>query len=346
MYQPQAYATALSFMLVSMVCWGSWANTLKLVPRYPFQLFYWDYILGILLGSLAWGFTLGSMGGGTGSGSLGFAASLAQADQTHILYAFAGGAVFNIANLLLVAAIEIAGLAVAFPLGIGLALVVGVIVSYAQAPKGDPVLLFGGVLLVIGAIVLNALAYRRREASLGGERGVVSRRGIWISLGCGVLMGSFYPLVSAALDGPRALGPYSVAFVFAVGAALCSVPVNYALMKRPLTATAPLAMSGYTAAPVRWHLVGMLGGAIWMTGSVFSFVASTVQIVGPAISYAIGQGATMVSVLWGLFVWHEFRGAPRGSRVLLAPMLALFVAGLAAVACAFFFFMFVRGACC
>src|SRR4029077_18724509 len=206
MYQPEAYAAALLFMLTSMICWGSWANTMKLTPGYPFQLFYWDYVIGIILGSLLWGFSLGSAGGG----ELSFLNNIHQADSPHIWFAIAGGAVFNLANLLLVAAIDIAGLAVAFPLGIGLALVVGVILNYMLQPKGNVLLLFGGVALVMLAIVLDATAYRRREA----ERRSVSSRGIQLSIACGILMGIFYPLVTKAVAGPGSLGPYSVAFFF------------------------------------------------------------------------------------------------------------------------------------
>jgi glucose uptake protein len=283
-------------------------------------------VIGLLLASLLWAVTLGSLA----EGGEAFASNLAQADRDHILYAIAGGMVFNAANLLLVAAIDIAGMAVAFPLGIGVALVIGVLVSYSQAPKGNPFLLFGGMALVVGAIVLSALAYRRREA----VKGAFTPRGIWISLACGLLMGSFYPFVNEALSGERSLGPYSVAFVFAIGVALCALPLNYLMMRNPLTDSAPLSMTGYRQARPSWHLIGLLGGMIWMTGTVFNFVASSAQIVGPAISYAIGQGATMVSVIWGVFVWKEFRGAPKDATRLLLPMFLLFAAGLGAIACA------------
>src|SRR5580704_1609810 len=194
MYQPEAYAVALAFMIVSMLCWGSWANTMKLTAGYAFQLFYWDYVIGIVVASLGWGLTLGNWGGG----DLSFLSNISLADSRHILFAIAGGVVFNVANLLLVAAIDIAGLAVAFPVGIGLALVVGVLLNYAIAPAGNPLLLFGGMLLVVLAIILDALAYRRRES----ERRSISVRGIWISIACGILMGIFYPLVTKAVSGP------------------------------------------------------------------------------------------------------------------------------------------------
>src|SRR3954468_20329062 len=233
MYQPEAYGVALAFMITSMICWGSWANTMKLTAGYAFQLFYWDYVIGILLGSVLWGFTLGSAGGG----SLAFVNNLQQADASHIEYAIAGGAVFNVANLLLVAAIDIAGLAVAFPVGIGLALVVGVLLNYALAPKGNVLLLFGGVALVLLAIITDAVAYRRR----GDKAQTVSARGIQISIACGILMGLFYPLVTKATSGPASLGPYAVAFFFAIGILICAVPVNYLFMRRPLTGPRPSA---------------------------------------------------------------------------------------------------------
>jgi glucose uptake protein len=326
MYQPEAYAAALLFMLGSMICWGSWANTMKLTAGYPFQLFYWDYVIGILLGALLWGFTLGSHG----DSGLPFLADLQHADTRHILFALAGGAVFNVANLLLVAAIDIAGLAVAFPVGIGLALIVGVLLNYSLAPRGNPELLFGGVLLVTLAIFFDALAYRRRES----ERKKVSSRGIQLSLACGVLMGVFYPLVAKAISGPQSLGPYAVALFFALGTALCAIPVNYFLMRRPLTQARPVTMTDYFSARSSWHLWGIIGGIIWCSGAVMNFVASHSQIVGPAISYGIGQGATMISALWGVFIWREFDGAPADARKLIPLVFVLFLAGLTSVALA------------
>ena len=212
------------------------------------------------------------------------------------------------ANLLLVAAIDIAGLAVAFPIGIGLALVVGVLLNYFISPQGSPLLLFGGVLLVVLAIVVDALAYRRRETT----RKTLSARGIQISLACGVLMGVFYPLVAKAITGDHSLGPYSVAFFFALGTAACAVPVNYFLMRKPLTGGQPVSMADYCKGRGAWHWWGVVGGMIWCTGAVLNFVASHAHIIGPAVSYAIGQGATMISAIWGVFVWKEFASAPPG----------------------------------
>lgn len=326
MYQPEAYGIALLFMIGSMMCWGSWANTMKLTPGFAFQLFYWDYVIGIIAASLVWGLTLGSLGGG----ELSFLRNISSADSTHIIFALLGGAVFNVANLLLVAAIEIAGLAVAFPIGIGLALVVGVLLNYFIAPQGSPLLLFGGVLLVVLAIVVDAMAYRRRETT----QKTLSARGIQISLACGVLMGVFYPLVAKAITGDHALGPYTVAFFFALGTAACAIPVNYFLMRKPLAGGPPVSMADYGKGRAVWHLWGILGGMIWCTGAVLNFAASHAHIIGPAVSYAIGQGATMISAIWGVFVWKEFANAPPSARKLIPLMFVFFLIGLGAVAIA------------
>jgi glucose uptake protein len=325
LFQPETYLVALSLMVVSMVCWGSWANTTKACAGFRFQLFYWDYVVGLVVGALLWGLTLGSFG----SSGRPFVADLGSADRSHILYAMLGGVVFNAANLLLVAAIEIAGLAVAFPIGIGLALVVGAVTSYVLAPGGNAWLLFFGIALVVAAIVLDALAYRLREAAHRS----LSVRGVAISLVAGLLMGSFYPFVSKAMSGPDALGPYAVSLVFVAGVVGCAIPLNYLLMRKPLVGT-PVGMSGYVRARGAWHAWGIAGGAIWCTGAVFNFVASRAHLVGPAVSYSIGQGATMISAAWGVFVWKEFAGAPPLAKRFLVWMFVLFLVGLTAIALA------------
>jgi glucose uptake protein len=325
LYQPETYSIALTFMITSMLCWGTWANAIKLCPGYRFQVFYWDYVIGLFFGAVAWGVTLGS----AGTTGYSFFADLAHADAHHIWLAVAGGAVFNVANLLLVAAIEIAGLSVAFPVGIGLALVVGAVSSYVIAPAGNPILLFCGIAVVVLAIVLDAAAYRLRE-----KRRSVSSRGVTLSLISGVLMGSFYPFVSRAMSGPGAPGPYAASFYFVVGVGVCSLFANTLLMRKPLDGREPVSFRAYAQARPAWHLWGVIGGTIWCTGAVLNFVASRAHIVGPAVSYSIGQGATMISASWGVFVWHEFSAAPPRSKTLLAWMFVFFLCGLTAVALA------------
>ena len=333
MFLPESYHAALLLMILSMLCWGSWANTLKLCPRYRFQLFYWDYVFGVALGSLVWGLTAGSLG----HEGLPFTQAIAHTPGSAILYAVCGGAIFNVANLLLVAAIDVAGLAVAFPIGIGLALIVGAVSSYLVHPAADPLLLFGGVALVTVAIVLDAAAYRKRDK----DAPAATTRGIVISLVAGLLMGSFYPLVARAMAGDPARpeiappGPYAIALFFAIGVLLINIPANWLLMKKPLDGKPSVSGADYWQAEFGWHMAGVFGGFVWCAGAVSNFVASQAHVnIGPAVSYSIGQGATMVSALWGVFVWREFAGASRGAKVLLAFMFVFFLLGLGAVALA------------
>src|ERR1700688_1250942 len=263
MFLPQTYQTALFLMILSMLCWGSWANTLKLCPNFRFQLFYWDYVIGLVLGAFVWGFTAGSFGH---SGSS-FLADVIHAPLHAMVWAACGGIIFNVANLLLVAAIDVAGLAVAFPVGIGLALIVGTVSSYFVHPAGNPLLLFGGVALVTVAIVLDAAAYRQRESSAKAA----TTRGIVLSLIAGLLMGSFYPLVARAMAsdpgqpnnpgvGNPGVGPYAVALFFAIGVLLSTVPANPALMAHPLDGKPAVDGADFGRAPLSWHIAGRIGG--------------------------------------------------------------------------------------
>jgi glucose uptake protein len=325
MFIPQLYSVALVMMVLSMLCWGSWPNTYKLCKNWRFELLYWDYVWGILLAALLIGLTFGRTDPASPDS---FFHNLAAADTRHLAYAFLGGIVYNFANILIVGAIAIAGMAVAFPVGIGLALVIGSILNYIITPKGNPLLLFGGIALVCVAIVLDALAYRKVSPDLA-----VSKKGIVMSLLGGVGMGLFYPLVATALKGEGHLVPYTVAFIFTLGVVLSNIPFNYFFMRRPVTGT-PLAMSDYLRGTGAVHFWGVLGGIIWAVGTISNFVASYAQMVGPATSYALGQGATMVGAIWGVFVWKEFRGARPDVIRLLTLMFILFLLGLACVALA------------
>jgi glucose uptake protein len=324
MFLPNAFAMALVMMITSTLCWGSWANTYKLTRGYRFELFYWDYAIGIVLVSLIWAFTLGS----TGGAGEGFLANVAAADSANIAWALVGGFIFNIANLLLVAGIDMAGLAVAFPLSIGIALVVGVVLSYAIEPRGNPVVLAAGVGLALVAVVLDGRAYQ----ALAGQGSRVSRKSIVVCIVSGLLMGSFAPFVTRALTSGHALGPYSIAVFFTLGALLSCCVVNVYFMKHPLIG-APVDFSGFTRARAADHLLGVLGGFIWGTGTVFNFVAAS--LVGVAISYAIGQAAPMVAALWGVAVWREFSGAPRRAWTYVGLMFACYAAALAVIASAY-----------
>lgn len=334
-YLPHSYPVAVAFCLVTMLCWGSWANTQKLAGRsWPFQLFYWDYALGVLLFSLVAAFTLGSLG----AGGRPFLADLGQAETRWLGSAALGGVLFNLSNILLVAAIDIAGIAVAFPVGVGLALVLGVITTYLTTREGNVNVLAAGVLCIVIAILLDALAYRRLASASQG----LSRKGLLLSVAAGVLMGFFYKYVAQAMaqitgSGPSLsmeagkLGPYTALVCFSTGVLASNFIWNTWFMRRPVTGSPVSGRDYFTKGSLRLHLVGILGGLVWNMGMAFSIVAST--RAGAALSYGLGQGATMVGALWGVFIWREFRGAPRGTPALLAAMFAFYLAGLAILAC-------------
>jgi glucose uptake protein len=342
MILPHTYGAALALMILSMLCWGSWANTYKLAGKWRFELFYFDYAFGLLLASLIYAFTTGSLG----FDGFSFSDDLMNAGKRQLLYGFAGGVVFNLANMLLTAAIAVAGLAVAFPVGIGLALVVGVLLNWLVKPAGNPMLLVGGLVLIVAAIVVDAMAYRylgflrHEELAKAGKvkstRRPTSVKGIVLALVAGLLMGTFYPLVAKGQEGEIGLGPYSVGVVFAVGVFLSTFVFNLFFMNLPVEGE-PVEILDYFKGRPSQHLLGLLGGAVWFTGAIASFVTASpkgdVQ-VGPAISYAMGQGATLISALWGILIWKEFKGADMRIKSLLALMLVLFASGLALVSLA------------
>ncbi|MCE5200268.1 MAG: GRP family sugar transporter [Armatimonadota bacterium] len=319
----ESYPLAVALCLVTMLCWGSWANTQKLAGKeWRFQLFYWDYAIGVLLLSLIMAFTAGSYG----IYGRPFLADLTQASASAIGFALLGGVIFNLSNILFVAAIDIAGMAVAFPIAVGLALIIGVITNYISRPEGNPVLLFLGLLGVVIAILLDAAAYKR----LSADRKETSK-GVCISIVSGIAMGFFYRFVVKAMvvnfahPAQGLMTPYTAVVFFSVGLLLSNFVFNSIVMAKPFTGK-PVSYRDYFKGNPGLHLIGILGGVIWNTGMSTSIIAS--GAAGPAISYGLGQGATMVAALWGVFIWREFQKAPKGTNRLLTLMFLSFIIGL------------------
>jgi glucose uptake protein len=318
-----SYGVAVFLAFITMLCWGSWANTQKLAQKqWPFQLFYWDYAIGVLVLSLVLAFTAGSIG----TEGRSFLSDLAQADGKSLLFAFLGGVVFNIANILLVAAIAIAGMSVAFPIGIGLALALGVIVNYISTPVGNPVVLFIGVTFVVLAIILSAMAYRKLPSQT-----TTKTKGIVISLAAGVLMGFWYYFVAASMSEnfvnpvEGKLTPYTASVIMAIGLFVSNFVWNSIFMYRPIEGEKVTYRDYFKKGDTKLHLIGILGGVIWGLGTVVNIIAA--EQAGFAISYGLGQGATLISALWGVFIWKEFKGA-KGVNGLLTAMFLFFVVGL------------------
>lgn len=321
----ESYTLAVAMCFVTMLCWGSWANTQKLASEeWQFQLFYWDYSIGVLLLTLLLAFTIGS----TGEEGRGFMADISQANKDALTSAFLGGAVFNLANILLVVAIDIAGMAVAFPVGIGLALVIGVVTNYMATPVGDALFLFLGVALITIAIVIDAVIYRRLPSD--GSQSV--GKGLTISIIAGIAMGFFYRFVAASMSmdfaNPEAglMTPYSAGVVFSIGLLASNLIFLIPLMYKPMSGEVAPMGEYFSKGTPKLHLVGILGGVIWALGFSLNIIAA--GAAGYAISYGLGQGATMVAAFWGVFIWKEFKDAPEGTNGLITAMFALFFIGL------------------
>lgn len=325
MYIIESYPLAVIFCIITMLCWGSWANTQKLAKNdWPFQLYYWDYSLGVMIITIILAFTLGSAGVHGRS----FLEDLKQANFHFILQSLLGGIIFNFANLLLVIAIEIAGMAVAFPIGIGLALVLGVITNYTPGQTSHELALWSGVLLITLAIVLDAFAYRQMSK---GEKNT-SSKGIIFSILAGISMGFFYKYVAASMvtnfdhPEPEKLTPYTALVVFSFGLMLSNFLFNVLNMYKPVSGN-PVTFSMYfKEGNLRLHMIGILGGVIWGLGMSLNILAS--GVAGPALAYGLGQGATLIAAIWGVFIWKEFNGLPSSKIWILFFMFFCFISGI------------------
>ena len=328
MYIVNNYLVAVLLCIITMLCWGSWANTQKLSSKkWPFQLFYWDYAMGVLISTLILALTMGS----NGEEGRSFLVDLGQVEMKYLCYALLGGVIFNFANILLVIAIDKTGMAIAFPIGIGIALVLGVVTNYMDNPAGDVTVLASGVLLVALAIVLDAIAYK----AILKDQAKTPVGGIVISVLAGVAMGFFYKYVAQSMSADFAnptigkLTPYTALVVFSVGLFLSNFIFNTLNMYKPITGTAVSYSDYFKMGSPKLHLIGLFGGSIWGIGMSFSILAS--EQAGPAIAYGLGQGATMVAAFWGVFIWKEFKELPKSKHWLIAAMFALFIVGLSLI---------------
>ena len=338
MFIVNSYTLAVILCFVIMLCWGSWGNTQKLAAKsWRYELFYWDYVIGMVLFALLLAFTAGSIG----EAGRPFLTDLKQASASSVLWILLGGIIFNASNILLSASTSIAGLSVAFPLGMGLALMLGVVNNYRVAVQqgsktGNLVLLALGVALVVCAIICNGIAASRKGDS--GISKADQKKGIILALIAGIVMSFFSSFVMRAMDTanfvtPAAgkVTPYTAIVLFTLGVLLSNFLFNTLVMRKPFVGE-PVSYSQYFKGNFKTHLVGMLGGAIWCLGTALSYI--TAEKAGPAVSYALGQGAPMVAAIWGVFIWKEFKGAKKGVYGLLALMFCLFIAGLACIVAA------------
>ena len=322
-----SYPLAVALCILTMMCWGSHANTLKMEPKtYAFPFYYWDQAIGYLLLPLLVGLTFGSFG----SAGRSLVDDLSQGSAASFAWAILGGWVFNLANILFTAAIAVAGMAVAFPIGIGIALVEGVVINYIAEPRANQLLVFTGVAFITLAIILDALAYSRHQGR--SQQSGDLFKGISLALVGGILMGLFYYLVQRSVSPdfthlePGRFGPYAAVLVFSAGSFVSNFVFNSYLMAHPIQGDKVTYSEYFSEGALKYHLIGILGGLINGTGTTTNFIAS--RAASPAVAYGLGQGGTMIAAIWGVFIWKEFKGASRATTAMIALMFGCFLAGL------------------
>jgi glucose uptake protein len=319
-----------------MLCWGSWPIFYKLTKKYRFELFYFDFALGLALTALIAAFTVGSMG----FDGFNFTDDLLNSRKQAWLFAFLAATVFNFGNMLLLSAVSVAGITVAFPLAFGVALVVGGWMDYLGHPGTTAAILLGGTLLILLSVVLNSLAYSHlkilqhevlaRAGKAKSTRRPNSVKGIVLAVVGGLVMGTFAPLLLKAQDPETGVGPYALLFLFAVGVVISTFIFNLFFMNLPVEGD-PLEVGDYPKATVKNHFFGLVGGAVWALGALAAFVvASPKGEIHPSapLGPILGQAGPIVAALWGLLVWKEFKGGDARVRAFTALMLLLFAGGL------------------
>ncbi len=343
MILPGSYNVVLLVLIVGMLSWGTWANTLKAAgDKWRFELYCFDFAIGVVIASVALALTFGNLG----FDGFSFTDDLRLAGKRQDLFAFGAGGIFNLGNMLLLAALSLVGMATAFTVAMGVALVVGVLWSYALNPGGSALLMFTGAAVVIGAVVTGVLAYRNyatqqlRAAAEGAKtkpkRTTVGKKGIVLGVAGGFMLGSFAPLVQMARSGENGLGPYSAGFIFAIGVFFSTFVYNLFFMNLPVKGE-PLDMAEYLRGSLQRHGMGLLGGIVWYIGAIASLLGSRVEgaaKVQPSIGYALGQAGIIIAAICGLFLWREFANADSKVKTYLGLMLVLLAIGIGLVSTA------------
>jgi glucose uptake protein len=348
---PTTYVAGALLLILSMLCWGSWANTQKLAGRWRFELYSYDLSVGVAVAAAIAAYTFGSFN----SSELTFQDNFLIVGYRKMAYCAGAGMVFNLANMLLLGAMSIAGLAVSFPVSFGVAVIVSAVWNFALNPQGNAILVLGGAVLVAAAIVVNVFAYithvdlqaeeSKKTALQIDPRARPSKpkvqppgpaRAVTLSVISGILMGIFSPLMEMGREGENGVGPYGMALLFAAGLMVSTFLYTPFFLNFPV-AGAPIQFLDYFKGKARQHLLGLLGGGLLALGAAAGFVGAATPAsvkIGPAFSYTAVHAGAVVAALWGLLAWREFKGANERIRMLLAVMLVLYLVGMGMVSIA------------
>ena len=339
MILPQSYQAVLFLTVLSLLCLGSWASAFKFAGKWRFELFYLDFAIGLMLAAVIFAFTLGNIG----YDGFNFLDDIQHAGKRQWMFVFLAGTIFNLGNVLLMAAVSVSGLAVAFPMGMGLALLLGTVMGIAGRPAGNSLLLGLGCLLILTSIVVNAVSYRimgvaKHEALARAGQAKSTRRpspmkGIILALLSGILLGSFTPLVEKAREGDLGLGPYAAGFLFALGVFVSSFVYDIFFMNLPVDGE-PVEFGEYLRGKWKQHASGLGSGFVWYAGMVLAWVCTSIPAAiqgAPLPRFMMAQGAPVLAALWGIVVFREFKDSDVRVKVLGTLMLVLFICGVAMI---------------
>ena len=335
MILPGSQLFNLILLVFGMLCLGTWANTFRMTSKWRFELYCFDFAVGAVLAALLIGFTFGSLGWD------GFALldDLRIAGKQKDALALAAGAVFNLGNMVILGALSVAGVTVAYMIGVGAMLTVGLIITYFTSPSGNGAMLAGGVVLFLGSVILLAVSYRMhaqarlvilmREGKTKNTRKALSLKGQFLALIGGVVASAYFPLINAARSGENGLGPYALGIFFAIGIFISTVMFSLFFMNLPVDGD-PLEFTAYFNGKAKSHWLGIAGGVLWFIGFECTLVAARAEgrnIVSAVPTRGLLLGAVVIGALWGLLRWKEFAGANSRVRTLLALALFVFVVG-------------------
>jgi glucose uptake protein len=347
MILPATTLASLLLLILTLFCWGSWANTQKLVYKWRFELFYYDFAVGVALCMLIAVYTFGS----ANPQELTVSDNMLIAGYRKIAYSMATGLVINLANIMLVAAISVSGLAVSFPIVFGVGLIVMSLTNFiGNTASNNSALLFGGLVLILGAVLAEIFAYRSYLEALASKSKAVpvldkgtrlpvrpkTAVAITLSVVSGVAWGFFFPLIDLSRSGENGVGPYGIAGLIGFGmffSTLLYVPffVNFPVQGEPVRGRV------YFQGTKKQHFWGIFGGVIWSVGLIAALVEAAAPPpvkTSPALASALVFGAPLLAVLWGLLAWREFKDCPQNVKMLQLGMIVLFLAGLVLTALA------------
>jgi glucose uptake protein len=339
MILPQTSSLVLILMVVSMLLLGAWPGMFKATRKWRFELFYIDFAFGLLLAALIYSFTFGDLG----YDGFTFIDDLQHAGKHQWVYCFLAGAIFNLGNMLLLGAVSVAGISIAFPMALGVAAVATTLAGLAGKPAGNTLLVLLGCALVLTSVVMNAIAYRimvRERHEKLARAGVTKStrrpnpiKGIVLAVIGGLLMASIGGLMVKARDPDVGLGPYTAAAIFSLGMFVTSFVFAVFLMNLPIEGE-PLDFGAYFTSRPSQHIMGVLGGALWYSGALAVLISTSVPLQlqpGPLVRFLLAQGAPVVAALLGILIWKEFKSGDIRLKVLATLMLVLFICGLAMI---------------